>query len=153
MKNALFQFILTFLAFGGLAFSACKTEHFAAEKLPARQIRFGTGGGFTGKTSTFVLLENGQIFEQNIFGNGFLEKPAIKKSKARGFFKTLDGLPAEAAAFDRPANFYYFLENRRDSATVRAVWGDVNFPPPQKVSDLFFALNALVFTKPSDVKN
>ena len=56
--------IILALAFPAAAFLffACKQTRYAADNLPDRQLRWGSGGGYVGKETTYTLLDNGQIF-------------------------------------------------------------------------------------------
>ncbi len=126
------------------ALISCRSTKYTPENFPKEQLHFGSGGGFTGQTTTVVLLKNGQIFQQNLTGGAFSELPKIKKKEAKAFHTAANDLDLGAMKFNHPGNIYQFLELKKDSSAARAVWGDENFPPNQKVKDLFIALNGLV---------
>jgi hypothetical protein len=141
---------LFFMAFL-LGMSACHSTKFTADKLPERQVVFGTGGGFTGETNAQILLENGQIFRKSsLFKGPPIELKGIKKRKAKAFFKATEALDLASFEFEHPGNIYQFLELRGDSASVvRVAWGDEKYPVNQKIKDLYIALGGLIKT---DVK-
>ena len=59
MKQTLFYLIALIIC----AATACAPKY-SASKLPAEQIIFGNGGGFAGIETSFLLLDNGQIFKK-----------------------------------------------------------------------------------------
>ncbi len=126
--------------------AACRHTKYTADKLPADQLLFGTGGGFTGKAQTNLLLENGQIFRQDYMETKFSEMPSVKKKLAHQFFEAAEDLKLGDMKFDHPGNLYNFIELTDDGKTARIVWGDEGFPVNQKVKDLYIALSDLVKT-------
>ena len=61
-------------------FTFCKNSKYTADNLPAEQIRFGKGGGFTGIEKSWTLLENGQVFEKGPDGTLVALDSAKKKT-------------------------------------------------------------------------
>ncbi|MEO6758357.1 MAG: hypothetical protein ABIO24_02805, partial [Saprospiraceae bacterium] len=53
---------ITLLATAAL-FLFCKQPKYSAGNFPEKQLRWGSGGGFTGQVNSYVLLENGQLFK------------------------------------------------------------------------------------------
>ncbi len=107
MKN-----IILFMCLGaiGLPLFSCKSTQYKAENLPAQQLRWGNGGGYTGVETTFSILENGQIFKKEGLNAGFSELSDIKKGKAAKLFKQSLSLDLNAAKDLKPSNIYQFLE-------------------------------------------
>jgi hypothetical protein len=128
--------------------AACHSTKFSADKLPERQVVFGTGGGFTGETNAQILLENGQMFRKSsLFKGPPIELKSIKKRKAKSFFKATEELDLASFEFEHPGNIYQFLELHGDSASiVRVSWGDEKYPVNQKIKDLYIALGGLIKT-------
>ena len=52
------------------------------EKMPATQIIFGSGGGFTAQVKEYCLLENGKIVEKSKDGQEFDVLTTIDRDKA-----------------------------------------------------------------------
>ena len=126
--------------------AACHSTKYSPSKLPEDQLLFGYGGGFTGKVSTVLLLENGQIFRQGDTETSFSELSKVKKREAHRFFEAAEDLKLGEMKFDHPGNLYQFIELHDDGKTSRIVWGDDKSPVNQKVKDLFIALNDLAKT-------
>jgi hypothetical protein len=140
MKFILFSLVLLATV---MLWSGCKGSKYSAEKLPEQQLRWGTGGGFVGKESAYILCDNGQIFSRDIMG---VTKSAGKaKSKlAKAHFKTVETLQISKIDFTHPGNTYSFLEWQDGDMVRRIVWGDKAFPVEKSVEDLYGALNGLL---------
>lgn len=134
---------LTLLALSAsLLVFACKGARYTADNLPAKQLRWGTGGGFVGKENTQILLENGQIFAQDIMGKTS-SAGKTKAKKALALFKTAEALGLEKMDFQHPANIYSFIELRDGDMVSRIVWGDASYPVGKPVEALFGQLNTV----------
>jgi hypothetical protein len=140
MKYILFS--LTLLATTFLWLS-CKHTKYTASKLPEKQIRWGTGGGFVGKEASHILLENGQIFSRDIVGNT-TEDAKTKGKKAKALFKSLETLGIAKMEFNHPGNMYSFLEFQDGDMVSRIVWGDKASSVGKPVEDFFSELNGLL---------
>ena len=58
----------------------------AAEKMPANRIEFGHGGGFTGAVTTYVLLNNGRIYQELMEQNQYNKLRRITKDEAADLY-------------------------------------------------------------------
>jgi hypothetical protein len=121
--------------------AACKHTHYMPEKLPEKQLQWGTGGGFVGKESYYILLENGQVFQHEAtMGDSLAEIQSVKRSVAKSMFKAADEAGIQTLDFKHPANMYSFLQY----SGKRVVWGDKKFPVAEPVNQLYGKLNMLV---------
>lgn len=124
-------------------FTACKHTKYTAEKLPEKQIRWGNGGGFVGKESAHILLDNGQMFARDIMG-AISEGQKTKGKKAKALFKSIETLGLAKMEFNHPGNLYYFLEFQEGDVVSRVVWGDKNNPVGAPIEALYKQLNGLL---------
>ena len=122
---------------------ACKHTKYTAEKLPEKQIRWGTGGGFVGKESAHILCDNGQIFNRDILGNTSISGKT-KGKKAKALFKTVEELGLAKMEYNHPGNIYYFIEIQEVDIVSRVVWGDKGSPVGKPIEDLYGELNGLL---------
>lgn len=127
----------------GLLIIACKQTKYTADKLPPKQIRWGNGGGFVGKETSHILLENGQIFGRDISGNT-TEANKIKGKKAKAIFKSLEALGLAKMDFNHPGNTYSFLEYQEGDMVQRVVWGEKGAMVGKPIEELFGQLNGLL---------
>lgn len=140
MKFFLFSFgMLAVILIG----PACKQTRFTADKLPEKQLRWGSGGGVVGKEKSWILLENGQIFATDMMGKT-TEADKVSGKKAKSLFKTAGALGIAKMEFNHPGNMYYFLEWKEGDMVSRIVWGDKNLPVDKSVQTLYDDLNALL---------
>lgn len=144
MKILAFSTIL--LAAGFFLFS-CKHTRYTPVDLPAKQLQWGAGGGFTGKETTYLLLENGQIFKRDGVGALLQELEGTKKKTAQSLFKTADTLDIIKMDFMHPGNTYSFLEMRTAENAKRIAWGDTKFPVTEQMQNLYKQLMQLVAPK------
>lgn len=120
-----------------LAIFGCSSTRFTPEKLPARQIRWGEGGGFTGLAPIHILLENGQTFRRERPTDLPREEKKLKKKTAKSLFDAAEAL-RNTPAFEHPGNRYFFLEFATDSVHVtRYSWGEKGFAVPTPVQALY----------------
>lgn len=143
------KLLLPTLAFAAVAllFWQCRPTKFTFDKLPETQIRWGHSGGFTGKATTFVLLENGQIFKNTSLDGNTSELPSAKSKVARGLFSTAENLELKKIQFDHPGNMTHFLEIWDKTGKTRIVWGSNDHQPEQKVLDFYTVLQQLIEVK------
>ena len=122
-----------------LTFSFCKTVTYTADNLPTRQLYFGSGGGFTGAVSEYLVLENGQIFK-HLSETSYDELKKTKKKTAEGFYATYDELKLNELQFVRPGNMYFFLRMVDGDKEHYISWGDHNKNTYPKVKELHLNL-------------
>ncbi len=121
----------------------CKHPKYGAGNFPSEQLRWGSGGGFTGRENSFTLFENGQIFKME--GKDLVvEVDKTKAGKAKKLVERADKLELAKMDFQHPSNLYYFLEYQEDDMVQRITWGDPKFPVNEQVKALYDELNALV---------
>lgn len=106
-----------------LSFFGCKSQQYTFEELPENQLVFGSGGGITGASDTYILLENGQLFHTNSLIKDSVELESLTKEEAKMCFKKLDSLSLSEMEFDHPGNRYYFLEEVKGDTAHKIVWG------------------------------
>ncbi|WP_273565427.1 hypothetical protein [Maribacter halichondriae] len=105
------------------SFLGCKSQHYSFEELPPERIVFGNGGGITGASDTYVLLENGQLFHTNSLTKETIELEKISKKEAKKCFSKIDSLNLSKMEFEHPGNRYYFIEEIHGDEKVKVTWG------------------------------
>lgn len=71
------------------ALMASCSKRYIFDNLPPNQLFFGYGGGFSGKESGYLFLENGQVFEKKPMLNEYEEYGKIHSTQARTLFKSV----------------------------------------------------------------
>jgi hypothetical protein len=136
-------FLLSFALFGFAI--ACKTPAYTPDDYPKMQIRFGSGGGFTGMVTEYALFENGRLFKkEGKVTAAFTEqkKPASKLVKTA--FATLENVRPFLTDFNHPGNLYRFIEIRSEGKVQRITWGDEHAPVDDRVRVFYSILNKTV---------
>lgn len=116
------------LAFGCLYFHVgCKTQRYSADQLPDQQLLFGSGGGFSGETTEYILLKNGQLFEKSLLKNIITELGDIPKPQVKLLFKAVKQLHLEKTTVNKPGNMSYFICLKDAKSEYRSTWGSPNY--------------------------
>ena len=114
--------LLAFMA--ALLGAQCKSTRYTPENLPDDRLLFGEGGGFAGLETTYLLLENGQIFRSDSKAPAWVEMSQIRKKTANDLFESAESLGLLTLAFKHPGTVYQFIEFQDDGKTNRVTWGD-----------------------------
>jgi hypothetical protein len=119
-KSLRLSFPLIILLFLGL----CNCTHkIATEKLPTTQILFGKGGGFTGRTHDFALLEDGRILEMHADSATQKIVKKINKGQAASFYASIDSMPSQTWLYNVPGNIYHYITVKKEGAKdKKIVW-------------------------------
>jgi hypothetical protein len=126
-----------------MLFWFCKSTKHTLDNLPEQQLRWGSGGGFTGKETSFSLLENGQIFKFVGVSGEKMELKAIKAKTAKAMFDAVTSLELNNIELNDPGNMYYFVEMKSKESTHKITWGDDKNAADQKVKDFYRVLQQL----------
>ncbi|MES2619600.1 MAG: hypothetical protein V4615_02025 [Bacteroidota bacterium] len=103
-----------------------------------RSLQFGSGGGFTGESTVFTLLENGQLFSQTGIVNGSVkELAAIKKKKAKIFFDSASEINWPLEREIHPGNMSQTITYKESGKAHEITWGDGKYTPPAEVKNLY----------------
>lgn len=125
-----FYSALTALLF--VFFVSCKPmKPVVVKDFKGAKIEFGGGGGFAGIGQSFVLLENGQLFQLAIDGKEtFLV--ALKGAALKQLFSNSRRI-SHLESFNKPGNTYKFIhviDSKKN--TKKFTWGD-QFSAPKEL--------------------
>jgi hypothetical protein len=109
-----------------------------------RQIMVGSGGGVTGFSTTYYLLDNGKLFGKRSrdMGFTFLGQQTAANTK-RVFSVAEDKCKIKTAKFDNPGNVYTFIRWKKGKQENKVAWGAVDKAVPanyKKFYDSFMAM-------------
>ena len=125
-----FPFMQKLFLFGSSALAmtclliACSSGKYTPQKLPDNRLHFGSGGGFTGAVTEYILLENGQLFLADSYRKDTVELTTMSRAQAKGYFKSLDSLRLEKYDFYHPGNMHFFLRQVDEIIDHKVTWGD-----------------------------
>lgn len=140
--------ILYLLLLAGYLMVACRTpkkEAPATGDVPAgdvptgQTLTFGSGGGFTGAVTTYVLHPDGRLYRTKTYnateGPELIGK--LDGQMTAGFFKKAAGLLARTPAFHHPDNQYFFVKLGAGEAQPSITWGAPEHPAPAGVEAFY----------------
>ena len=136
--------LLSLLILSVSLFPHCKVVKYTPEKFPVKQLIFGNGGGFAGIETSYLLLENGQVFKRVGINNSYAELLPIKGKKTKELYSKLNAVQLYKLDVDKPGNLYYFLQQVTENTDSRATWGAGDYLPPQNLVSIYRELYALV---------
>lgn len=132
--------------------SACKSTSYTPKNFEGRKILFAKGGGITGQYETYLLLENGQLFNQAKIDGEWAAFDNVKKGKAKRFFKQLDEMNWTSLKVSQPGNITYFIELQDQENAHRVTWGSESSEVNAELSALHYELmNIAKGAKPESI--
>lgn len=118
----------------------------AAEKMPTTRMEFGHGGGFTGAVTTYVLLDNGRIYEALSDEKNYKRIRRIPKDETATLYGECEKL--QTLKTDSPGNMYYFVTMKKGEEIPRRwIFGDPSIAPPAELEALYKRLVGLIPSK------
>ncbi len=122
----------------------CKSTKYTANNLPEKQLIFGKGGGFSGEIVSYILLENGQLFEANSLLKITNEVRKINKKECKKHFQRSETTPLFDANINYPSNVYYFITYKEADKQRQMTWGAADFQAPVELKQWYQELQQLV---------
>lgn len=139
-----FKRLLLFLFSFGFMFSNCKTKYYTPYDFEGRIIKVGTGGGYTGQTIEYTLLENGQVF-LNAHKEGIVKSsPMLERRTTEQIFKNYDKLNFKDLIIDKPGNMYHYLILDNGNEKHKIQWGAHDANPPTELTIYFANLKKIL---------
>lgn len=130
-----------------IAFSACSSQKKVAAPADwkGKSIQFVSGGGFTGISNYYTLLENGQVFLRSGVTTGAEQSlPDLDKKTVKSLFNRAAKLNWPAEPESHPGNMYYAVKFVDGTHTYSVLWGDGKYKPDTGITDLYKELNTLI---------
>ena len=129
-----------------LLIAACIPTRYTLDGLPDEQLRFGSGGGFTGAFHEYLLLQNGQVFlfESNPGKKDTFELQSLSRTDTRMVFRQLDSLRLHKYDFNHPGNMTYFIRQTDELIDHTVQWGDARWAIREVISQYHAGLKAMM---------
>lgn len=112
-----------------------------------RQILVGSGGGFTGFTTTYYLLENGKLFARRSRDTTFTlirqQTPATTK---RMFSRVENTCKIKKTKFNNPGNKYKVVRWRKGKQEYAVTWGAVGKTVPASYPKFYDSFMTMIPT-------
>lgn len=121
----------SFLLIFALLAIACSTQNKqngSASKFT--EISFGSGGGFTGATNTYLLKANREVFKLN--NAEFIKINKISKADFRNVSETINKINFYSLEYSDKGNITYFIEIKSADSQHKITWSDNTETPELK---------------------
>ncbi|WP_460978438.1 FAD-binding oxidoreductase [Spirosoma knui] len=98
-----------------------------------RQVMVGSGGGFTGASTTYYLLDNGQLFGRRSSDSLYTSLGRQTATATKRVFTTVEKTcKIKTTKFNKPGNLYTFVQWRKGKETYRVAWGAPGTTVPER---------------------
>jgi hypothetical protein len=94
------------------------------------EISFGSGGGFTGLSNTYLLNVNKQVFK--LENRKFTQINSISKADMRNITKTIKEIGFSNLNISEKGDLTYFIEIKTTDSIHKVTWTDVSETPELK---------------------
>jgi len=88
------------------------------------KITFGSGGGFTGAESSYMMLDNGRVYELSKMGQEFTSIGKIELNQVAQVFRSYKMFNFDSLELNNPGNMYKYIEMDMGVSKHRLTWGD-----------------------------
>lgn len=124
--------LLTNLLFGQTTGIKAVPQSVTPDTYVGRQICVGSGGGVTGFTTTYYLLDNGKLFRRRSRDSTFTLLGQHSPVRTACMFRTVEKTcKITTTTFDHPGNLYKFVQWRHGEQHYKVIWGEANKKVPQ----------------------
>lgn len=107
--------------------TACSSPKYTRETIPEMRVEFGYMNQKTGGTNTYILAENGQLFQKSTISNRYTEFKKIKEKEAEFIYSTVGQLRQSNSSIYRIGEETHFVRIRNGIEMQEWKW-DINDP-------------------------
>ncbi|GAB3952268.1 hypothetical protein GCM10028805_33950 [Spirosoma harenae] len=153
-------FLIFFLFSANLLLAQTQDVRAAGDKMPqlrkknlvvtpalyaGRQIMIGSGGGFTGASTTYYLLENGKLFGRRSRDTTFTFIGQQTAANTKRVFSSVEtSCKIKTTKFDEPGNTYKFVQWRKGKLAYKVTWGAAGKTVPANYPKVYNAFMAMI---------
>ncbi len=121
----------------GLFLIACNTKKYSRESIPAQRIEFGYMNQKTGGTNTYILADNGQLFQKSTITSRYTEYKKVKLKDAQFIYSMVDQLKQSNSSMYTIGQETHFIRLRNGIELQEWKWdaADLNLPSDIKRLD------------------
>lgn len=103
--------------------SSCKTQEITPLNYKNRILCIGSGGGFTGVSTSYFLLDNGDLYRNGLSDTSFIKVGKLPQRVTDQQFDGYDKMGFNAVKMNNPGNRYYYLEMAEGKDKHKIQWG------------------------------
>ncbi|MEM9936394.1 MAG: hypothetical protein AAF824_22400 [Bacteroidota bacterium] len=135
--------IFSLIGLFSLMGTTCQKAPYDPKDYKKPAIHFGSGGGFSGIETTFVLVKQGYLFKKVGNDSTYQLIRKVPAKTCREAFKQMKNLPPSLLKTQQPGNLYQFIEVKVEGETHRMIWGDEEKPVDSELKTLYKELMSL----------
>jgi len=124
-------------------FQYCKSSKYTPEDYPAKQITFGSGGGFAGTYTHYYLFDNGQLFTNSTADKTYKKLKKVKKAQVTQIFRNFEVMNMKSYQVNDPGNMSYYMEFKEKESSHKIQWGGNNQKLNKNVQTIYDILMSL----------
>ncbi len=132
MRFFLFLALLFFLA------SCSTTRYTNPAEYPNARINFGSGGGFSGMVTEYVLLDNGQLLKKMMQADSFEMVTTVDKNQTTQLFENYKFLNIGNLQYNQPGNMYSFIHFHHENTEHKIIWPGNQYPDKDANLKIFY---------------
>jgi hypothetical protein len=123
-----------------LLLASCGPKKYTLESVPEQRIEFGFMNQKTGGTSTYILMDNGQLFQKSTLYGKYSEYKSVTEKEAHFIFATVDQLRQSNSNLYKIGELTHFVRLRDGVNLQEWKWDptDANLPLDIKKLDEIF---------------
>lgn len=152
------QIVLIALLAASMVLAQSQTIQAAGDKIPrqsaragtpatytGRQIAVGSGGGFTGYSTAYYLLDNGRLYGKHSRDTTFtfLGQQTTANTK-RIFLAAENKCRIKTTKFDNPGNVYKFVRWKKAKQEFIVTWGGVGETVPANYPKFYDSFMSII---------
>jgi hypothetical protein len=108
---------------------SCTRKYSSPQEFEGKVLKFGAGGGFTGKSIQYAILENGQLFEVSN-DSTYLNFGSLDSKSVEQMFLNYSNYKFNELKINEPGNRYFFIIDNFSSKNHRLTWGGNELKSP-----------------------
>lgn len=101
---------------------SCTRKYTSPQEFKGKVLNIGSGGGFTGKSIQYSILENGQLYEV-LNDSSYLNLGEMDAVAVQQIFLNYSNFKFNELKINDPGNRYYFIIDNFGSEKHKLTWG------------------------------
>ena len=102
---------------------ACKSKPINLNTYDQEVITIGSGGGFTGVSTTYYITPTGEVFRNGLSDTSYISVGKLDAKVVDQQFKSYNKMGLDKVSHNDPGNRYYFLSVGKKGKTTPIQWG------------------------------
>ncbi|OYU97128.1 MAG: hypothetical protein CFE21_02220 [Bacteroidetes bacterium B1(2017)] len=125
MKKSIYFLLAAFVL--SLTFISCGSPKYTRDTIPELRVEFGYMNQKTGGTNTYILAENGQLFQKSSISNRYTEYKKVREKDAEFIYSTVDQMKQSNNTMYKIGEETHFVRIRNGVELQEWKW-DANDP-------------------------